>query len=117
MTLPLANVHFIRYIRWFTASIVIGITITAALVVIIDPYAQYQIVVRPGFNLIKPGLTRYQQENKLMRAAQLRPDVLILGHSRAEVGFDPDAPVFTQHGLTAYNLAIPGTGISTARAV
>ena len=116
MTLPLANVRFIRYIRWFTASIVIGITITAALVVIIDPYAQYQIVVRPGFNLIKPGLTRYQQENKLMRAAQLRPDVLILGHSRAEVGFDPDASVFTQRGLTAYNLAIPGTGISTARA-
>jgi hypothetical protein len=39
-----------------------------------------------------------------------------MGHSRAEVGFDPDGPAFVKRGLSAFNLAIPGTGIGTARA-
>lgn len=113
MTEPSA---YVRFVRWFTGTVVIGIAVVVTLVAIIDPYNQYQIVVRPGFNLIKPGLTRYQQENKLTQASQLRPDALILGHSRAEVGFDPDGPAFVRRNLSAYNLAIPGTGISTARA-
>ena len=86
-----------------------------AFVVIVDPYDQYRIVVLPGFNFIKPGLTRYQSEIKLTHAADLHADALIFGHSRAEIGFDPDAPVFARHGLSAYNLAIPGSGIITAR--
>jgi hypothetical protein len=106
---------YVRFVRWFMATLVTGIAIVVTLVAIIDPYNQYQIVVRQGFNLIKPGLTRYQQENKLTQASKLRPDALILGHSRAEVGFDPDGPAFVQRSLSAYNLAIPGTGISTAR--
>lgn len=104
-----------RFMYWLTISVVSGIGIAVALVVIVDPYNQYHVVVRPGFNLIKPGLTRYQQEIKLTQATNLRADALILGNSRAEVGFDPDASVFVQRGLSGYNLAIPGTGIRTAR--
>ncbi|SOD40059.1 hypothetical protein [Nitrosovibrio sp. Nv4] len=105
-----------RFMRWFTISILTGVALVVALVVIVDPYNQYRVVVRPGFNLIKPRLTRYQSEIKLTQAAEMRADALILGHSRAEVGFDPEAPVFVRQGLSAYNLAIPGTGIGTARA-
>ncbi|HEX8873162.1 MAG TPA: hypothetical protein VF780_00940, partial [Nitrosospira sp.] len=36
-------------------------------------------------------------------------------NSRAEVGFDPEASVFVRHRLSAYNLAIPGTGILSVR--
>jgi hypothetical protein len=86
-----------------------------AFVVIVDPYDQYRVVMLPGFNLVKPGLTRYQSEIKLTHAAEIHPDALIYGHSRAEIGFDPEAPVFVRHGLSAYNLAIPGTGILNAR--
>ena len=107
--------HSLLFICYFAISVLIGITIAVALVVVVDPYNQYRIVVRPGFNLIKPGLTRYQNEIKLTQAAAMRPDAFILGHSRAEVGFDPGALVFGQHGVSAYNLAIPGTGISNAR--
>ncbi|MDN5880829.1 MAG: hypothetical protein L0H75_04625 [Nitrosospira sp.] len=107
--------HSRLFIRYLATTVLIGITIAVALVVIVDPYNQYRIVARPGFNLIKPGLTRYQNEIKLTQAAAMRPDALILGHSRAEIGFDPSAPVFSQYGVSAYNLAIPGTGIDNAR--
>ncbi|SFO29944.1 hypothetical protein [Nitrosospira briensis] len=104
-----------RFMRWFTISTLTGIALVVALVVIVDPYDQYRVVARPGFNLIKPGLTRHQSEIKLTQAVEMRADALILGHSRAEVGFDPEAPVFVRQGLSAYNLAIPGAGISNAR--
>ncbi len=103
------------FLREFTISLVTGIVMMIAFVVTVDPYDQYRIVALPGFNLVKPGLTRYQSEIKLTHAAQIHANALIYGHSRAEVGFDPEAPVFTRQGLSAYNLAIPGTGILNAR--
>ena len=103
------------FLRGFAASLVSGIVMVIAFVVILDPYDQYRVVILPGFNLVKPGLTRYQSEIKLTHAAEIHPDALIYGNSRAEIGFDPEAPIFIRHGLSAYNLAIPGTGILNAR--
>lgn len=104
-----------RFLRWFGGSIFGGVVLCLGLVILIDPYDQFRIGVFPGFNLIKPRLGRYQNEIKLSQAARIDADALILGHSRAEVGFDPEAPAFARRGLTAYNLAIPGTSIDTAR--
>ena len=106
---------FRRFLRWFASFVLTGSILVASFVVIIDPYDQYRLVVRPEFNLVKPGLARYQNELKLAKVAAMRPDALILGHSRAEVGLDPEAVVFARQGLSAYNLAIPGSGIGNAR--
>lgn len=103
------------FLRWFAISVVIGIVMTLALVVVVDPYNQYRIVITEGFNLVKPELTRYQNEIKLGHATELRADALILGNSRAEAGLDPESLVFTQSGLSAYNLAVPGTAVLNAR--
>lgn len=105
-----------QFLRWFASSVLAGVTLVVALVSLVDPYDQYRLVVSPGFNLIKPALTRYQNEIKLTRVVEVQPDVLILGNSRAEIGFDPDAPVFTRQNMSAYNLAVPGTGIANALA-
>jgi hypothetical protein len=103
------------FLRGFATSLVTGIVMIIAFVVILDPYDQYRVVILPGFNLVKPSLTRYQSEIKLTHAAEIHPAALIYGNSRAEIGFDPEAPVFVRHGLSAYNLAIPGTGIFNVR--
>ncbi|HET7061437.1 MAG TPA: hypothetical protein VFI43_04590 [Nitrosospira sp.] len=103
------------FLRWFLMSVVTGIVIAVAVVVAIDPYDQYRVVVKEGFNRVKPELTRYQNEIKLTHAAELRADALILGNSRAEAGLDPEAGAFTQSGLSAYNLAVPGSGILNSR--
>src|SRR5574337_103452 len=95
------------FLRGFAISLVTGIVMAIAFVVIVDPYDQYRIVALSGFNLVKPGLTRYQSEIKLTHAAAIHADALIYGNSRAEVGFDPEASVFARHRLSAYNLAIP----------
>lgn len=103
----------LRYIRWLAVTIFVGILLVVTFVVIVDPYSQYRFYEYPGFNTVKPALARYQNEIKLTQALQLKPNAFILGNSRAEIGFDPDAPNFNQHGLEAYNLAIPGIGVRT----
>lgn len=106
---------FRRFLRQFAIFVLGGILLVVAFVLIVDPYDQYRLVVRPGFNLVKPGLARYQNELKLAKAVRLHPDVLILGHSRAEAGLDPESAALARQGLSAYNLAIPGSSIADAR--
>lgn len=102
-----------RYLYWLLLITITGSLVVVIFVLIVDPYRQYNIVQYGGFNVIKPTLERYQNEIKLSQVKRLRPDVLILGNSRAEIGFDPDASVFNQKGLSTYNLSIPGIGIET----
>jgi hypothetical protein len=106
---------FRHFLYWFAIFVLAGTVLVVTFVLIVDPYDQYRLVVRPGFNLVKPGLARYQNELKLAKAVRMNPDVLILGHSRAEVGLDPEATVLVKQGLSGYNLAIPGSGIANAR--
>ena len=108
--------NFRRYLRWLVTTFLIAIVSVVGLVIAIDPYGLYRLAPpRTGFNVVKPNLSRYQDEIKLTHAIALRPDVLILGNSRAEIGFDPEGPALSHAGLSAYNLAIPGIGIAVSR--
>ena len=104
-----------RYLRTLAVVVAVGVVLAVAFVYVVDPYGLYRLINQSGFNRVKPGLGRYQAEIKLTHAARLRPDALILGHSRAEIGFDPNSEAFVRRHLTPYNLAIPGSDIATAR--
>ena len=43
---------------------------------------------------------------------RMHPSGLVLGNSRAEVGFDPESPAWPAWARPAFNLALPGAGIS-----
>jgi len=104
-----------RYLRWLAVTALLGIVAALATIVVVDPYGLYDVANAAGFNRVKPRPARYQNEIKLTRASRVRADALILGNSRAEIGFDPEARAFSRAGMSAYNLAIPGSTISTAR--
>ncbi len=104
------------FLRTFGLAAVAGAAAMLALVVLVDPYGLYRVVQRPGLNAVKPGLTRYQSEIKLAQAVALRPQAVILGNSRAEIGFDPASPQLAAVPGPAYNLAVPGTGVRVAAA-
>ena len=104
-----------RYLWVLAATIFASILCVVTLVIMIDPYGIYQIApTRAGLNLVKPNPSRYQNEIKLTQVVALKPSVLIFGNSRAEIGFDPEGPSLSTSNTMAYNLAIPGTSISTA---
>lgn len=105
---------FARFLAVFALALGSGIAAVVAFVAVVDPYGLYRLVGPAGFNAVKPALSRYHEEIKLARARQVNPDFVILGNSRAEIGFDPKAAGLRAAGGRGYNLAIPGTGIDTS---
>jgi hypothetical protein len=106
---------FSSFLRRLATSLLAGSVLVLAFVLLVDPYDLYGLVRRAGLNAVKPGLTRYQFQIKEALAIRRAPRVVILGNSRAEIGFDPAAPVFAAGGGgVGYNLAIPGTGVNTS---
>lgn len=81
--------------------------------VIVDPYRVFRIVDAAGFNARKPRAMEQGYLSKLAAVTALRPERLIVGNSRAEVGFDPASPAWGDT-LVTYNAALPGTGPATS---
>ncbi|WP_426116151.1 hypothetical protein [Massilia sp. PWRC2] len=105
--------HFKNYLASVVGFLAAGVIIVVTSVIVVDPYGLYG-VINSSFNVIKPGLNRYQSEIKLQRAIHSNPEFVILGNSRAEIGFDPDSPAFGRLAGRGFNLSVPGTGINTA---
>lgn len=103
-----------RFLSWLATVVLCGVVAIIFFVGIIDPYSQYGWFKQAGINAVKPDLSRYAEEIKLTQAIKLKPDTLIFGNSRAEIGFDPESPALMQHGYSAYNLAIRGTTITSS---
>ncbi|KAB8063697.1 hypothetical protein [Janthinobacterium violaceinigrum] len=104
---------FKSYLATLALLMAAGALLAGAFVAVVDPYGLYGFVLRDGFNAVKPGLTRYQNQIKQELALRRRPQFIILGNSRAEIGFDPRASALSALGA-GYNLAIPGTGLATS---
>jgi hypothetical protein len=64
-----------------------------------------------GFNAIKPRPDAMLEDIKFIAGSRYGPSALILGNSRADVGFDPGHSAFSARQLRAYNAAVPGSGI------
>lgn len=80
---------------------------------IVDPYGLFRVVDEPGFNAIKPKAGVHGATVKAYQVLRVRPRGLVLGNSRAEVGFDPQHAAWPAKSHPVFNLALPGTGTAT----
>jgi hypothetical protein len=78
----------------------------------VDPYGLFRVVDIAGLNRIKSRASERAELFKLSGVERMHPATLILGNSRAEIGFDPDSAAWPESARPAFNLAIPGAGIS-----
>lgn len=102
------------YLRVLAWSCVALSALVIAFNVVIDPYGYFRLAAIPGINVKKPRPDIDMVEIKAAGVRAVKPDALILGNSRAEVGFDPEHPGFLRRGLTAYNFSIPGSDLETS---
>ena len=103
---------FKRFLTIGSIVVAAGVIASAALVALVDPYRLYGMPEVAGVNQVKPLPTRYQNQIKMHGAFRQGADVFILGNSRAELGLDPEHAGF---GGGAFNLALAGTNLGTAR--
>ena len=87
------------------------VALVAAFNYVIDPYAVFGSPSVVGLNAVKPRPDVMIADIKFIVGTRLHPNALILGNSRADVGFDPENPTFERHGMRAYNAAVPGSGL------
>ena len=102
--------YFLGWIVWFCVFLA-GVALANT---IIDPYSIYRISLVHGLNEFKP---RAQQQGRLMKIHGLsydRPRALILGNSRAEIGFDPQHRAWPHNARPAYNAALAGSSLAVA---
>lgn len=89
-----------------------GLLAAAALLsATVDPYGLF----RPGDGSRAVLESRIGQL-KLYQAIRRRVHGVVLGNSRADVGFDPRHDLFVSRGEVAHNLAVPGGGLDVSAA-
>ena len=95
----------------FTCSMLTFVLTVASLNYAIDPYNIFRSLTLQGINALKPRPDVMLGDIKLIVGTRFHPTALILGNSRADVGFDPTHPAFGKRHLRAYNAAVPGSGL------
>jgi hypothetical protein len=104
----------IRYLRAWLLSALLLIGAVAVFNLLVDPYGLFRLITIDEFNRIKSQAGHRAEMFKRHSAERVRPNALILGNSRAEVGFDPDSTAWPLQMRPVFNLALPGTGPDTA---
>lgn len=102
------------YLRWLFGAMAVALALTCAFNIAVDPLGVFGSPLVPGLSARKPYLDHHRELARWARARRACAQVAILGNSRAEIGFDPTHPSFAMKGLTSFNHAIPGTGLSTS---
>lgn len=95
-------------IRFFCVSLFI-LALIGIFNRIVDPFWYYRDLEIKGFNAVKLEFRKYERHIKPSWLVRDQPEAIILGSSFAEIGFDPNNPVFTDHGrLKGMNFALAG---------
>lgn len=81
--------------------------------VLANPYGYFPVPTWEGFNAKTLGFNHRLRLAKALAIDKVRPTTVIIGNSRAEAGYDPAHPGFSER--PAYNLAMGGAGIGEAR--
>lgn len=103
------------YLKSVAATATAVVVMAGGLNLVVDPYGTFRLYENPRFNRIKPYPEHDITTVKSHALRHVRPDALILGNSRSEVGFDPTHPAWQKYGYrSVYNAAIPGSDINTA---
>lgn len=101
-----------RYLSFWLALTGCLLLVVGVFNFFVDPYGLFRVVDQSGFNRIKPKAGAQGETMKAYQVLRVQPQGLILGNSRAEVGFDPMHPGWAARPV--YNLALPGTGTRTS---
>lgn len=103
-----------RYLGLWLGLTALLLLVVATFSFIVDPYGLFRVVDNSGFNGVKPAAGGQGAMAKAYQVLRLKPRGLILGNSRAEVGFNPVHPAWPASAQPVFNLALPGTDTETS---
>jgi hypothetical protein len=99
-------------ITWLGATLAL-LAIIGTANALIDPYGMFRSSNYSEFAPVKPTAGEQGPMVKSYQVLKTLPKTLILGNSRAEVGFNPEYEGWPISWQPVFNLALPGTGTKT----
>lgn len=105
-----------RYLLFCGLALLLILTAFAGFAMAVDPYYVFGTPRIAGWNQDKPAASDRGFDAKRAQVARVAPRTLILGNSRAEIGFDPESPAWPATYRPVFNGALAGTTIATSLA-
>ena len=103
--------NYKAYIKYSACCFIVILLTVAAINYVVDPYGMFGTKDIKGLNIIKPNAGDRGRIVKLHQIERYKPDILIAGNSRPEMGLDPTSGCWGQGGDSIYNMSIPGIGV------
>jgi hypothetical protein len=100
---------FKRYLKYSTILVLALLIVIGGFDWLIDPYDIFSSPQIAGIIVIKPEIQTHVRLTKAYVEKKSRPQAIVLGTSRAEVGIDPSHPGWSYQPV--YNLALSGSNI------
>ena len=98
-----------RFLRQLVACLLVGSSLVVSWNYVIDPYDMWHGRTRHGFNHFKVRTeSSFDRMAKAQEIRRLKPEVLILGTSRADWGIDPNHPGLRAESARSYNASLSG---------
>jgi hypothetical protein len=98
-----------RYLPTLLWTTLVSVIFVASVNYLIDPYGIYQSPIGNRLFTNKPAATTRGPMVKAYQIEHIAARTLILGNSRAEIGFDPEDPAWPEQNRPVYNAALPAT--------
>jgi hypothetical protein len=96
------------YLRTFIATVVGLLLLLGAWAYLVNPYAVFSVDL---FQVLTERKTAAADKGRTIKSYQVlkqRPQILLIGNSRVEVGLPPDHPFYRGK---VFNLGLPGAGV------
>lgn len=100
-----------RYLLWMASTVLAMELAALALAVTVDPYRMFGTRPILVLTALKPRI--YQQTGiaKTYALERVRPNTVLLGNSRTEIGLDPASPVWPADMRPVFNASEAGRGL------
>ena len=98
-----------KYITTFFIAFIGFILAIGTLAWFTDPYGMYWSPIIENVNKIKPEAGTRTRITKAYRVNEVKPQILLVGNSRVEMGLDPTHQLFNNKRV--YNQAMPGSSL------
>ena len=109
------NENKFRSYIFLWAGVLLSVLISVAIInYSVDPYGMFDAPRVQGFNKFKPGATPKVRITKPYQVDAIKPQTIIAGNSRPEMGLDPANSCWPESAKPVYNLSIPGATVYMA---
>jgi hypothetical protein len=99
-----------KYISTYFTSFTLVLLAIASFNWFIDPFGMYWSPVIENINEVKPKAGTRSRITKAYQINKIKPQILIVGNSRVEMGLDPNNNIFEDK--IVYNQGMPGASVA-----